>query len=247
MLPASCNKWRLVSQDFLKLLVRAIAPEGGEQWDRIKLKSVLLEVVAMGLQVEPNSALPTKHKLGINQWAMRRHCETGFLLKEMVVEPTGEVSWEKCGHFRLIEEQSGEEHRTLILHAATKCRTGLPDDLSSMSTTWSLIDNNSYTKAALAGCDGLVKVPCVQIFMKMGVALTPPLHRDAVGPGSPAAAKAGRATSSTEEPGLSGGTQSHVQRPPPPAPATEVTSAVALPTTHSLIPLPPAGTGGAFE
>ena len=177
-LPSSVNKWRLVSMDMLRLLTNAVAPEGADQWGKIRNKQTLLDVLGMGLQVDTLGAVPSKSKQQLYEWSMRRHAECGALLRTMVVSE-GEVNWEQSGHFRLTEVYPSPGVQAVgIKHAASGKYTVLPQDLAMLQVDWILVDNHHFSKASLqSGEKGIVKVLCVNIFATMQVALEPPMWK----------------------------------------------------------------------
>ncbi len=149
------------------------------------------ELLVLALNMDPSSALFSKHIATNMDRMLARHTEMGKPLEGFGAND----KLENLGFFTLLKKTEAEETRFTHLKHISGSEVALPTGMQHLA--WVTEDNLSSGKAALVA--GIQTSRCTAVFDEGGVALTEPLKLKEVappgaGPGTPTAMSASSGT-----------------------------------------------------
>jgi len=230
-LPACCNKWHLLSLEFILKALTGHVPN--EVLDVLN-KSEALKLLCFALHVDPGSALHSKNVTKLLELCHTRIASllltariSTSRLSEVIVDDKSPVTLNYCvfGHFILGDWCEQEQRWTKVSHLSGEV-VPIPAKYT-VTKEWEFLHNNHPIKAVLQ--HGFTTIPLHILFKEAGKVIQPPEYATMVG-------KAGRpAMVKPKKQAAKPGKPQEVQK-----------LQIELTDSGDLPPAPPPGWGGAM-
>ena len=138
-LPQCTNKYKLLSMEFSKMLLRALCPSRDMDLQKLTGRDINL-LLCFSLNTSPSSALYCKHKQQLQQDSARQHYAFGEQLKTATLVEGAKgglvVDWQQTGYFKMVEDDAG----THLFHASGLSVT-VPQNMLAASSNWHIESN----------------------------------------------------------------------------------------------------------
>ena len=168
-LPASCNKFRLLSQAQLRDLLCKVSPMHADRIARVKGKHLAL-LLCFVINQDIASALYSKNKAVLEARVLQAAVRAGNRLNRVNWDSPDGVSWPMSGYFLIVLD---DDQTPTHLQHVSGAQVPWPEAFAGMQgVAWRIEENYAFGEARVVG--GMISVACTTIFSEAGTALQPP-------------------------------------------------------------------------